>query len=115
MEMQRIIDRELKKGSAELVILSLVEEKPRHGYDICRLARQKSDGVLNFYPASLYPRLYRMEEEGWLKGKWVEKAGQRRRRFYSITPAGRKALAAQRGRWRELFAALDRLASLELT
>ncbi len=115
MGIQRIIDRELKKGSAELVILSLLEESPRHGYEICSLARQQTAGVLNFYPASVYPRLYKMEEEGWLKGKWVEKPGQRRRRFYSITKAGRKALTAQRERWRELFAALNRIASLELT
>ena len=115
MNIQRIIDRELKKGSAELVILSLLDDEPRHGYAICSLARSRTDGVLNFYPASLYPRLYKMEEEGWIKGQWVEKAGQRRRRFYRITPAGKKALQAQRERWKELFGALNRVASLELT
>jgi len=91
--------RELKKGSAELLILSLVEERPRHGYDIGKLIEQRSGGSLTFAVASLYPLLYRLEKRGWIKGRWTEKVGQRRRRLYSLTTEGRKVLAAQRGGW----------------
>src|SRR5256885_17203630 len=91
-----ILERELKKGSAELLILSLVEDKPRHGYEIGRLIELRSGGMLRFNVASLYPLLYRLEERGWIRGRWVEKAGQRRRRFYRLTPGGRQGPAAQR-------------------
>ncbi len=107
-----MLDRELKKGSAELLILSLVEDQPRHGYDIGSLIEQRSRGVLRFNVASLYPLLYRLEKRGVLKGQWVEKAGQRRRRYYRLTAAGRAVLAAQRNTWQEFFAALDRVARI---
>jgi len=76
-----VLDRELKKGSAELLILSLVEDRPRHGYDIGQLIELRSRGALRFNVASLYPLLYRLEKRGWIRGRWVEKAGQRRRRY----------------------------------
>src|SRR5919202_7003887 len=109
-----ILPRELKKGIAELLILSLVEEQPRHGYEIGSLIEQRSGGVLRFNVASLYPLLYRLEKRGWIQGRWVEKAGQRRRRYYRLTPAGRKVLAAQRNTWQEFFDALDRVARITL-
>ena len=84
----RMLDRELKKGSAELIILSIVEPRARHGYEISKLIETRSDGQLKFHVASLYPLLYRLEERGWLQGRWVEKAGQRRRRFYSADRRG---------------------------
>src|SRR5215472_13917291 len=96
----RIFDRELKKGSAELLILSLVEDRPRHGYDISKLIEARSGGVLRFHVASLYPLLYRLEQRGWIRGRWVEKTGQRRRRYYRLTAEGQKVLAAQRSHWR---------------
>src|SRR5437870_12569248 len=95
------LDRELKKGSAELLILSLVEDQPRHGYDLSKLIEARSGGVLSFRVASLYPMLYRLEKRGWIHGRWIEKAGQRRRRYYRLTPEGAKVLAAQRNTWRE--------------
>src|SRR5256885_6080220 len=82
------LDRELKKGSAELLILSLVEDRPRHGYEIGQLIELRSRGALRFNVASLYPLLYRLEKRGWIRGRWVEKPGQRRRRYYRLTPAG---------------------------
>src|SRR5918996_2251075 len=97
----RILDRELKKGSAELLILSLVEDQPRHGYDIGKLIESRSRGTLKFNVASLYPLLYRLERRGWIRGRWVEKPGQRRRRFYRLTPPGKKILAKQRDGWLE--------------
>ena len=108
-----MLDRELKKGSAELLILSLVEARPRHGYEISKLIESLSDGVLRFNVASLYPLLYRLEKRGWIEGRWVEKAGQRRRRYYRLTAAGKKILAAQRSSWREFVAAINRITGIE--
>jgi PadR family transcriptional regulator PadR len=107
-----ILDRELKKGSAELLIMALVDARPRHGYEISKLIGDRSGGVLRFHTASLYPLLYRMERRGWIKGRWVEEPGRRRRRYYRLTAAGRKVLASQRSTWQEFFAALDRVAGI---
>jgi transcriptional regulator len=112
MESQ-VLDRELKKGSAELLILSLVEARPRHGYDISKLIEQRSRGTLRFNVASLYPLLYRLENRGWIQGRWVEKEGQRRRRYYRLTPGGRKVLASQRRGWQVFVAAINRIAGVE--
>jgi PadR family transcriptional regulator PadR len=109
----RILDRELKKGSAELLILSLVEAEPRHGYDIGTLIEQRSRGTLRFNVASLYPLLYRLEKRGWIQGRWVEKAGQRRRRYYRLTAEGKRILAAQRTSWREFVEAINRITGIE--
>lgn len=108
-----ILDRELKKGSAELLILSLLEDQPRHGYDIGQLIEMRSRGALRFNVASLYPLLYRLEKRGWIQGRWVEKAGQRRRRYYRLTASGRKVLAAQRDGWREFVEAVGRITGIE--
>src|SRR5688572_17311339 len=103
---RRMLDRELKKGSAELIILSIVETRARHGYEISQLIEKRSAGQLKFHIASLYPLLYRLEERGWLQGRWVEKAGQRRRRFYRLTVEGRRVLASQRTTWRTFVTAM---------
>jgi PadR family transcriptional regulator, regulatory protein PadR len=105
--------RELKKGSAELLILALVEDRPRHGYDIGKLITLRSKGALRFNVASLYPLLYRLEKRGWIDGKWTEQAGQRRRRMYRLTAEGRKVLAAQRSGWRAFAQAINRIAGME--
>jgi transcriptional regulator len=97
---------ELKKGSSEFLILSLLESEPRHGYDLSKLIETRSAGVLTFHVASLYPLLYRMEERSWIVGRWVEKAGQRRRRYYAITKDGLATLEAQRKSWQEFVAAI---------
>jgi len=104
---------ELKKGSAELLILSLVESRARHGYEISRMIETRSEGDLRFNAASLYPLLYRLEQRGWIEGRWVEKARQRRRRYYRITSQGRKTLAAQRDTWRTFVAAVNRITGVE--
>src|SRR5688572_14997191 len=110
----RLATRELKKGSAELLILSLVEDRPRHGYDIGKLIQTRSGGALRFNVASLYPLLYRLEKRGWIDGRWEEKAGQRRRRLYRLTAEGRKVLAAQRGGWLAFARAVSRIAGVEM-
>src|SRR3990170_8005659 len=102
----RVLDRELKKGSAELIILSIVEPRARHGYEISKLIEQRSAGQLKFHIASLYPLLYRLEERGWLQGRWVEKVGQRRRRYYRLTAEGRRVLVNQRNTWRTFVTAM---------
>ena len=108
-----MLDRELKKGSAELLILSLVEARPRHGYEISKLIESRSDGMLRFNVASLYPLLYRLEKRGWIQGRWVEKAGQRRRRYYRLTPEGRKVLPARQRGWLAFVEAINRITALE--
>jgi len=108
-----ILDRELKKGSAELLVLSLVEDRPRHGYDIGQLIDLRSRGALHFNVASLYPLLYRLEKRGWIRGRWVEKAGQRRRRYYRLTVAGAKILKAQREGWVEFVEAISRITGIQ--
>src|SRR3954453_2609049 len=109
----RVLDRELKKGSAELLILSLVEDRPRHGYDIAQLIELRSRGALRFNVASLYPLLYRLEKRGWIRGRWVEKSGQRRRRYYRLTAAGRKILMSQREGWREFVEAISLITGIQ--
>jgi PadR family transcriptional regulator len=108
-----MLDRELKKGSAELLILSLVEHQPRHGYELSKLIDSRSNGAIRFHVASLYPLLYRLEKRGWIDGRWVEKAGQRRRRYYRLTAEGRRVLAAQRRNWREFVAAMARITGVQ--
>lgn len=106
-------DRELKKGSAELLILSLVENTARHGYEISKLIESRSEGTLSFQAASLYPLLYRLEAQGLIHGQWIEKAGQRRRRFYRITAEGRKVLALRRESWARFAEAIRRITESE--
>lgn len=103
---------ELKKGSAEFLVLSLLRHEARHGYDLSKLIEVRSGGVVQFQVSSLYPLLYRMERRGWIRGRWVEKAGQRRRRYYSLTAAGQDILEAQRESWLEFVQAIGRVAGL---
>jgi len=107
------VDRELKKGSTELLILALVEERARHGYEISKLIEARSEGVLKLNVASLYPLLYRLERRGLLEGKWVEKAGQRRRRYYRLTADGRRNLRDRLSTWRSFVEAMNRITEAE--
>jgi len=104
---------EWKRGSAELLILSLVEARPLHGYEISKLIERRSGGTVRFHAASLYPLLYRLERQGWIHGQWVEKSGQRRRRYYRLTRQGRKVLASQLRSWREFVAGVNRVTEPE--
>ena len=104
--------RELKRGSTELLILALLEERDRHGYDLARLIDERSRGEISFHAASLYPTLYRLEAKDLVEGRWIEKAGQRRRRYYRLTKTGRKMLASQRNVWEHFFDALNRVARI---
>lgn len=98
---------ELKKGSTEMLVLSLIESRPRHGYEIGKLIEARSGGRLTFALPTLYPALLRLEVRGWIKGRWVEKTGQRERCFYRLTPEGRRVLARQRKTWKAYVAAVN--------
>jgi DNA-binding PadR family transcriptional regulator len=105
----RALDRELKKGSAELLILSLLEAQPRHGYDLSKLIHARSGGLMTFHIDSLYPLLYRLEERGWIKGTWIEKPGERRRRFYKVKAHGCRVLIAPLETWETFVEAVRRI------
>ena len=107
------LDRQLKKGSTELLVLSLVENRARHGYEIGKLIETRSQGALRFHVASLYPLLYRLEGRGLIEGRWVEKPSQRRRRYYRLTADGRKMLRVQRGAWAAFVEAMRRITEAE--
>jgi transcriptional regulator len=109
----KLFDRELKKGSAELLILSLIELRPRHGYEISKLIEQRSEGKLKYNVASFYPLLYRLEKRGFISGRWVEKAGQRRRRYYHLTALGKTVLKEQRDSWVDFVNAINRITGEE--
>jgi PadR family transcriptional regulator, regulatory protein PadR len=108
-----VFDQQLKKGSAELLILSLIEQRPRHGYEISKLIESRSNGVLRFNVASFYPLLYRIEQRGLIEGRWVEKPGQRRRRYYRLTTQGRRMLKEQRSIWQDFVNAMNQITGAE--
>ena len=106
-------DPQWKKGSAELLVLSLLEDQPRHGYDISKLIQVRSGGALRFHVTSLYPLLHRLEKQGLIDGRWVEKPEQRRRRYYRLTAEGRKVLRSKQRSWRDFVAAISRITGVE--
>ena len=108
-----MLEKEVKRGSTEMLILALVEERARHGYEIAKLIEMRSEGVLQFHVASLYPLLYRLEKRGLIQGRWVEKAGERRRRFYSLTPEGRRVLSQQRETWKSFVHAMGLITGVD--
>ena len=108
-----MLDREIKKGTTPLLILSLLEAEPRHGYELSKLIEARSKGVVRIHAASLYPLLYRLEKSRWIEGRWVEKAGERRRRFYHLTPEGQRELDSQRRSWSEFVTAIGQIAGVE--
>jgi len=109
----QVFDQQLKKGSAELLILTLVEHRSRHGYEISKLIEERSGGALKFNVASFYPMLYRLEERGLIAGRWVEKAGQRRRRYYKLTAQGKDVLKTQRATWLNFVNAIHSITEAE--
>ena len=108
-----MLTAELKKGSAEFLVLALLEHESKHGYEIGKQIEARSKGVLVFHVASLYPLLYRLEERGWLQGKWVERAGERRRRYYSLTTEGRRVLSQQRETWKSFVDAVGLITGVD--
>jgi transcriptional regulator len=107
-----MFSRELKKGSTEMLVLSLLEARARHGYEIGKQIESASGGQLRFRIGSLYPILCRLEDKGLISGRWIERPGERRRRFYKLTPAGRKALARERTLWKQFVVAVNHIAGV---
>src|SRR5215472_431135 len=101
--------RELKKGSAELLVLSLLEARQRHGYELGKLIERRSGGRISFRIGSLYPILCRLEDKGLIIGRWVEKKGERRRRYFRLTSEGTKVLAMQRSVWNDFVAIVNQI------
>ena len=111
--MDPLQDPAWKKGSAELLVLSLLEDQPRHGYDVSKLIQMRSGGALRFHVTSLYPLLHRLEKQGWIAGRWVEKPEQRRRRYYQLTTEGRKVLRSKQKGWQNFVALIGRITGME--
>lgn len=108
-----MLEREIKRGSAELLILALLEDRERHGYDIGKQIEERSDGTIAFHITSLYPTFHRLESKGMIEGRWVEKPGQRRRRYYRLTPGGRGTLVRQRLVWQRFATAINKVAGIK--
>jgi PadR family transcriptional regulator PadR len=102
-----VFSPELKKGSMEMLILSLLEARARHGYEIGKLIQSRSGGKLKFALPSLYPALLRLENRGWIKGRWVERPGERQRCFYKLTAEGRRVLAQKQETWKDYVSAVN--------
>ena len=107
-----ISTKSLQKGSAEFLVLSILDGPDRHGYELAQIIETRSQGRLHFKAATLYPLLYKLGKQGWVAGRWIEKAGQRRRRYYRLTPAGAAVLASQRDPWRAFAQAITRIAGV---
>lgn len=108
-----MIDANVKRGSAELAVMSLLERGALHGYEIAKRVEQETGGVLKFDVASLYPLLYRMEKDGWVVAEWQESESGRKRRCYKLTREGKKQLTPLRAQWRSFFEALNQLGGLD--
>ena len=110
---KRLIERDLKRSSASLLVLALLEDGPRHGYEVGKQIEARSNGRIAFNAASLYPLLHRLEERGWIAGQWQQRPGERRRRFYRITASGRRTLTGERSLWQSFIGALDSIVNLK--
>ena len=108
------MDTELLKGTLSLLILSLLGRKEMYGYEIVKRVEEATDGALRWKEGSLYPNLHKLERDGLIVGRWHEEAGQRRRRYYGLTAAGRRALAGELASWRMLAKAVDQILKAEV-
>jgi len=107
------VSTQIKRGSAELAVLTLLAGQPLHGYEIAKRIEEQSRGVLRFDMASLYPMLYRLERKAWVKAEWQTLANGRRRRCYRLTTLGRRQLAPLRKEWRAFFKALQNVTEFQ--
>lgn len=110
--MTKRIRSKISRGSGEIAILSLLAEQPLYGFEIAKQIGERTGGTLNFTLASLYPLLYEMEKRGWVEGRWQANNAGRDRRYYRLTPTGRRQLAPLRQEWAAFFQALNSLAGV---
>jgi len=99
---------QMRKGSTEFLILSLLAERPMYGYEISQQLKQRSGGYFEMKEGLLYPALHRMQQSGWLSSEWMEIDG-RRRKYYALTPLGREVLGEQAAEWETFLEALHTL------
>lgn len=93
---------EVIKGTLEMIVLEVLQRGPMHGWGITELIEQRSGGNLSINQGSLYPGLYRLVARGWVSSEWRTTENNRQARYYALTRAGRKQLAAERAQWRKL-------------
>jgi transcriptional regulator len=98
---------DLLQGTLDMLILKALQLEPMHGFGISIRIRQISDEVLQVEQGSLYPALYRLEEQGWIKAEWGVSDNNRKAKFYSLTAAGRKQLTAETANWKRLATAIN--------
>jgi PadR family transcriptional regulator, regulatory protein PadR len=97
---------DLVQGTLDLLILRTLDFQPMHGWGIAQRIRQVSNEVLQVHQGALYPALHRLEQQGWIRAKWGESENNRRAKFYSLTPDGRKYLRQEEAQWKRLSSAI---------
>lgn len=100
---------DLLQGTLDLLILKTLELGPRHGWGISQRIQQVSEDVLQVNQGSLYPALYRLEEQGWIRSEWGASENNRQAKYYELTALGKKQLTAETENWTRLSAAVDRI------
>ncbi|MBZ5498917.1 MAG: PadR family transcriptional regulator [Acidobacteriia bacterium] len=103
------LQEEMLQGTLDLLILQTLARGPAHGHTIAHAIEKRSENVLQVEHGSLYPALHRIEDRGWISSFWGTSENNRKARYYRLTPAGRKQLAAQIGRWDQLVQAINRI------
>ena len=98
---------ELVQGTLDLLLLKIVALEPMHGWAIAQRLKQMSNDVLQVGPGSLYPALHKLEQQGWIRSTWAMSETQRKVKFYSLTTAGKKALAHEASQWERLSQAIS--------
>jgi transcriptional regulator len=102
---------EVIKGTLEMIVLEVLQHQPMHGWGITELIERRSAGLLSVNQGSLYPALYRLVARGWVSSEWRSTENNRSARYYSLTRAGRKQLAADRAQWEKLSRGVNRVLS----
>jgi PadR family transcriptional regulator, regulatory protein PadR len=100
---------DLLQGTLDMLILKALQLEPMHGFGISVRIRQISEDVLRVEQGSLYPALYRLEEQGWISSEWGVSENNRKAKFYAITAAGRKQLQAETANWERLSFAVNQV------
>lgn len=98
---------ELLQGTLDMLVLKSLQHEPMHGFGISVRIRQMSDEVLQVEQGSLYPALYRLEDQGWIKSAWGISDNNRKAKFYSLTATGKKQLNAETANWERMSAAIN--------
>lgn len=104
---------EILQGTLDLLVLRALELGPMHGLGVSDRIKQVTQGVFVVKPGSLFPALYRLEQNGWIAGEWGESENSRKAKYYSLTRAGRAQLEKEKRNWQRVFGAVNRLLDAE--